>query len=541
MRNPTMMLMLLIACSDPADPSPDAGEPGEEIEEIEWLSCPLRSDGAGADAECAEIDVAARHGDASSGSITLFVKRLRAAGEAQRQLWLLNGGPGGPGADFEPLVELLATRSSDTDFYMLDHRGTGRSSRLGCPAEDDGSPGGIAVTEAETPACIDVLEETWGDRLAAFTTTEAAHDLAWLIDHTREDEDVQVMGGSYGTFWAQRYLQLYPAQPTAVTLMGIATPTISFVDYDARFDRVGNEYLAACGADAGCAARLGPDPAARGREIFDRIEDGHCAAAGLDRAILRQVFAGLIFFSWDERVLVPAVLHRLDRCRPRDVTALQNFAEVVLSPRPITIYDRLQAPLLGLHIGLSELWTEPSPPLDELLEVIEGATFSTELAARFGPRRQDWPRYQPDELDGRWAEFSGPMLLINGTLDPATTIELAEEVAGHFERDLVAVPGGTHSWLAPLPGGGSCSLGLFAEFLADPSARLDTSCVDQIVPLEFGDYPELAAGVFGTSDIWDNEPGDRRSGAAAAERLRAGLDAARRQLGGTVPWTRSER
>lgn len=532
-------LALALGCGEPSAPAGDAAvatpdataapdaAPDAGPASLAWEPCPLRSDGAGTGADCAEVEAPVRWSDPAGPTLTLFVKRLPAQQLATGQLWFLNGGPGGSGAEFEPFAEALAPYYPSLDFYMLDHRGTGRSSRLGCPAEEaDDSEGGLLVTDAEWPACAAAAEAEWGAALAGFTTTDAAHDVGWLIERTRvPGMRVHVMGGSYGTFWAQRYLQLFPDQPTAVTLIGIAPPTISFTDYDYWFNEVGKAYLAACAADPFCAGKLGPDPAARVMDLYARLDGGHCpeaVAAGLDRSALRQLFAQLIFFYWEERALVPALIYRLDRCAAGDVAALQTFAAAVFAPATPTIYDRFQGQVLGRHIGLSELWTEPSPELAELQAVIDGAAFSTELGAHFAPLHEYWPRYTPDALDGAWAETDVPLLMMNGTLDPATPLALADAVGAHFagpNQTYVALPGAPHSWSAPTPAG-SCSILMFMDFLESAAAPPSSACAAQIEPLSFTGSAELAAGAFGTTDLWENAGGKPAvAGEAAGARL----------------------
>src|SRR5262245_15493686 len=118
-------VLLIGACStDPVDP------PSPPV----WEPCSLYSDGHGPSAECARPIVPAYWNDPGAGTIELFVKRYGGGGT---QVWLLNGGPGGSGSDFEPLAEALVREAPDLQIYMLDHRGTGRSSRLGCAAELD--------------------------------------------------------------------------------------------------------------------------------------------------------------------------------------------------------------------------------------------------------------------------------------------------------------------------------------------------------------------------------------------------------------------
>lgn len=490
---------------------------------IEWSACPLYSDGGGTDATCASVAVPLDW-SADTGGIEIFVKRVAGAAPTERHLWMLNGGPGGPGADFESVAELLVAEDTALAVYLPDHRGTGRSARLGCEVQEaDDSEGGLTITESEWPACREAVVAQWGADLASFSTTNAARDIAHLVGLTSvPGVPTTVFGGSYGTFWAQRYLQLAPAQASGVVLVGIAPPTLSFAEYDALFDGVGRDYLAACGADAFCAAKLGADPAAAVDALFAQLDAGHCPDAGLDRGALRRAFAGLVFYNWYERPIVPAVAYRLARCDVADVAALQQFGALLGATSPPDVYDRLQGVVLGMHIGLSELWPAPSPPQPELDAVIAGALFSTEMGTRLGAQWEAWPRYQPDALDGTWAVTSVPMLMLNGTLDPATPLGPAATVGAHFAgsgQQFLAIPGASHSFVSPWPGGQLCMIDLLQGFARDLGA-VDTTCAGLVDALAFEGSAELALAVFGTGDLWEN------AAPAAADAAETGGDAA---------------
>ena len=128
-------------------------------------------------------------GRVGSPGIAIFVKRLPATAPRRGVLWLLAGGPGGAGDDLEWLADALSFLVPDLDIYLPDHRGTGRSGRLGCAAEGVGTPGGRRILDSERAACGAELRATWGQDLAAFTPTAAAQDLQALIADTRQPGD----------------------------------------------------------------------------------------------------------------------------------------------------------------------------------------------------------------------------------------------------------------------------------------------------------------------------------------------------------------
>ena len=115
-----------------------------------WALCPFY----GGPGECAEFEVPADWGHSDGEHITLFVRRLGDATDGQ-QIWLLAGGPGSSGDAQESMGQLLYDADPSVNVYVLDHRGTGRSSRLGCPEQEaEDSDGGSIITMSEYPDCI---------------------------------------------------------------------------------------------------------------------------------------------------------------------------------------------------------------------------------------------------------------------------------------------------------------------------------------------------------------------------------------------------
>jgi len=455
------------------------------------------SDGSGDDAECGEADVPADWNDRDGARVHVFVKRIGNVA-APTQMWMLNGGPGASGADFEPIAERFS-RDGSLVFYLPDHRGTGRSSRVGCAAENDASPGGFAITDEEWGACEAELRSV---NLDAFTTTQAARDLAWAIDDShREGQTVHVWGGSYGTRWAQRYLQVRPDQATSVTLMGTVTATRSTVDYDAIFDRVGREFLARCSRDPYCGSRLGT----RAQEIWDALDAGLCAEAELDKPMLRSFFAALLLSSWYERALIPATLYRLGRCNAGDVAALQYLGWLLRQPTTPSTADRLHSRLLGLQIDINEMWPTDPPSLAQLQADVDATIISPASSVRIAERVATWPSRHPlDEYAGAYPDAALPVLVVNGEYDPATPIDHAREVASHYANATLLVgPDATHSFVTPTRRASWCFMDAVLQFARMPSAPLD--CTADMLAMDFRGTPELAA-YFGTTDLWDGGP-----------------------------------
>jgi pimeloyl-ACP methyl ester carboxylesterase len=499
---------------------PDGGDDAGPDPAIDWQPCPLYLDQPdGIQAECATIDVPLRWSEPGGPTIGIFVQRLRGtAAEVRGQLWLLEGGPGGSGADFDSFMEELRGLDPTLDLYAVDHRGVGRSARLSCPEEDaETSDWGTSVSPAEVPACLAAVEAAWGDDLDEFTTTAAARDLGRLIDLAAEPgRDVFVYGVSYGTYWAHRYLQIHPDQATAVILDSIAPPGESFVGYDADFDAVGEEFMALCAADDLCASKLGADPWAAVGDLLAAIEGGFCPAVttywGLDVPTTRVVLAYLLM-SPVTRTYLPAFVYRLARCDAADAAALDNLLDVLFGSAETTYYDTLMSDALFYNVALGELWPDPDahPSVDAIAAEQDGLYVSIGLTPRVAAVQDAWPAYPDDAWVGAWAETDTPLLMMNGDLDPQTPIWVGGQAADHLHGPnqwFYTIPRAAHCVVAQTPvaaaGDTPCGMEILLGFLADPTAEPDTACLAEIPAEGFLGDPAINAYLLGTADLWEN-------------------------------------
>ena len=475
-----------------------------------WYPCPWDTYGSSQDAECADVAVPLDWWQPDGETITLYLKR---GGDIEnpnaQQLWFLMGGPGGASNGYEGIGRLMFDNVAETAVYLLDHRGVGRSTRLGCAAENDSSIEGYQITTEEYPACIDELFATWGDRLQHFSTTGASLDLGNLIAQTRfAGQRVHVHGGSYGTYWAQRYLQLFPEQASAVSMLGVVNPTVfSFTRYDEQYEAAGAAFMQRCAADALCRSKLGDDPLATFGSIVNNI-GALCPAAlsaGLDRDTLRSYTSSFMLWGWDERVLPLALAYRVQRCDESDVTAISTFLANVTPPIASLFNDRLYSRLLGLNVSYGELYVDPHQTVEQADAYGAAALFAFGTAGRRIELAALWSPYDAAPYDRIFADASLPVLMIEGELDPASIYSEALGVGENFSgpnQHFVTIPGGSHNWTSPTNDGFGCALNVFANFLVDPYAPL-LDCMGTVVPIDFGGSIDLASQM-GTLDIWEN-------------------------------------
>jgi pimeloyl-ACP methyl ester carboxylesterase len=525
-------------CDSDGGSRQDAGVDGGDspwpypIEDVQvaWQPCSLYEGEDDGLAECALVAMPLNWDDESDDrTFEVAAKRLRSPTEGDLQLWLLDGGPGAAGTyDFPPYMELFLELYPGIDVYTLDHRGTGKSGRLSCPAaESPDSVSGEQISGAETFGCIPYLEEIWGDALDAVTSSSSAIDLAALIEANRvAGKRIVVWGGSYGSYFAHRYLQIFPDQADGVIVEAIFTPDATFIDSDVHINDVAHELFGRCADHTLCADKLGDDPWGLLGSVLEAMQGGHCSESGLSADLVRIVFAYALY-SEQLSSLLPAATYRLDRCEPDDAAAVYNLYDFLFGEGGAWDIEAYSI-LLQHHVMFSEMWDHPDfddVDLDAYFEEIDDTAYVAKLSNPFKKMIKDqWPVYEDALYDDGWAVTETPMLMLQGELDPVCPHVKALDMLDHFDgpnQHFVSFPHSCHgaSGTSPYPSGdgtADCGHELMLAFMADPEAPLDTSCAAQTLPIEFDPDPELAEAVFGVAEAYENEPATKSSAAPTA-------------------------
>lgn len=493
---------------------------GDQKSDGFWASC---SDYTFLDrsAQCRTFSVPLDYTDPTGQAIDIFAFRYVGAGsEPKGQIWFLEGGPGGSGRLLSPAMLKVAKYYPDFDLYALDHRGVGMSTRLGCQGDNN-----FGDDWESYARCYAEISAKWGESLKTFSTTNAARDLHEVIEDSREnDKKVFIWGTSYGTYWLLRYLQIFPDRVDGVILDSICTPGECYLDrYDRWNDMVGGQFLDMCENDALCREKMttiAGSPRLAMERIFQRVDNGKLAEgcnAMFTRKTLRNTL-GQLLNNWSTRNLIPSLIYRLNRCSEADRKALNHF----LRGQEAGSVDMtlLNSPMLCDLVGLSELFFGSS--LAELGAFRDRAFFSEDASLRFARIHESgiWSTYQDGQYAQKLPRVEIPMLMLNGTTDPQTPLEIARKMGGHFtarHQHFVTVPFATHGVLINSPitppnwifGGEAQTCGslLLGQFINAPQAPLDTSCTRNVYPVEFDGMSAnnrlVSERVFGVANMWD--------------------------------------
>jgi len=104
-----------------------------------------------------------------------------------------------------------------------------------------------------------------------------------------------------------------------------------------------------------------------------------------------------------------------------------------------------------------------------------------------------------------------PVLVLQGDLDYMTPLANVADAAEHLtgpRQHVVTLPRVRHAAMfeSPVDDGfeNHCGFEIAMAWLRDPASAPDTSCVDDILPVDFQGDSELVAASMKTSDLWEN-------------------------------------
>lgn len=188
-------------------------------------------------AQCGEIDVPMDYADPEGEQITLGFLRVPAENPEARR-GVLFGNPGGPGGDaysyfgIEGAVLWPEEINDEWDRIAVQPRGLQHSTPLECAEPAMDTPLDAARVQAESTLSFgglvrDLCEQTRPGYTRTITTETNARDWNAVREALGEDE-ISIMGLSYGTYIGSTYATLYPEHTNRVVLDSAMDPTVSW-------------------------------------------------------------------------------------------------------------------------------------------------------------------------------------------------------------------------------------------------------------------------------------------------------------------------
>lgn len=430
-------------------------------------------------------------GDISRGAFKVFENReagegrmlelkvivLHAKGENPRPdpIFYFAGGPGQGVADlYRGFVQ--ADYREKRDIVLINQRGTGGDNLLQVEVGTDDNLQSYMDTIFQVEAYREALTELKENfDLSLYSTSTAMDDINEARIALGYDQ-INVMGGSYGTRACLVYMRRHPETVRTAVLNGVAPIAFHNPLYHAYgAQRALDLVLQECAENPECNLAF-PKVKEEFQIVLDRLKQVPAEAAvthpvtneEVSVKVSRQAFAEtlrMMMYSVRGSRNVPLFIHK---AYEGDFSAL---AEQALTR------NRALSKSLAMGMLLCVTCSEDIPYIDP-------AEISTEIGdSFFGDFRvrnqmaicEFWPKSKLPKNYGENVRVRVPTLLLSGTIDAVTPPRWGEEAASHLPNSLHVVAPAAHGV------GGRCIAELIAAFHDTGSvADLDPSCVEEM-------------------------------------------------------------
>jgi pimeloyl-ACP methyl ester carboxylesterase len=432
-----------------ADPSIVAAAPKElekfYSQEVVWEPC---ENGY----QCAKVTVPMDYDKPDGDTIQIAALRASSTGKKTGSLLVNPGGPGASGYDF--VKDGAGTHFSQSvrenyDLVGFDPRGVKRSSPVTCmtDAERDAArakvyaldtDAGLAAAVADNKAIGAQCAEQTGPSLGHIDTVSSAKDLD-ILRAVVNDDKLNYLGYSYGTFLGSTYASLFPDNVGRMVLDGALDPSISNEDLTSgqarAFEKALRSYVAHCLQEDGCPLSGDVDSGVQQiRDLINAVQDTPRTAKD-GRVVNGTMFVSGLITPLYNNESWPALTQALEAAMTGDVTLMLRLADLGADRAPNGTYTSnstfafnaincLDYPMVSDTAGMraeEQRLVEDSPTL--------GYFF-----AYGGTNCVDWPYKNvrtpaPVEYTGK-----STIVVVGTTGDPATPVEWAGSLRKQLEN-----------------------------------------------------------------------------------------------------------
>ncbi len=394
---------------------------------------------------------------------------------------------GGPGGGAIANLDLWVNKRFETerDFILLDQRGTGYSEpNLSCPELDETDVFDQNLSDEEELAHLTEIARTCRDRLvdaganlAAYNSAENAadlNDLRLALGY----EAWNLYGISYGTRLALTAMRDYPQGIRSAILDSVYPPDTGFYTEQAgNAARAFDLFFNACAGDATCEATY-PNLETIFYDLVARTNEEPVKTSVFD-------------FSTGERV--PLWLEGDDLI---NILFQALYDRSITSYLPFTIYQAYQGNYNSFATLAAALDVEDSfsfgmyyaVQCHEEVPFNDPATVEASMKAQ--PQLGDitdfdatlaicgvWRAGQAGDIENQPVKSDIPTLLLSGQYDPITPPAWGARAAETLSRSYhFEFPGVGHGASVS----DECAANIAAEFVNNPTARPDSSCIAQL-------------------------------------------------------------
>lgn len=418
-------------------------------QKLAWRSC-------GAPGfECTTMKAPLDYDDPSAGDVKLAVARKKATGPGPRigSLLVNPGGPGGSAVGYLQAyagVGYPAEVRARYDMVAVDPRGVARSEPVECLTgremdaytETDITPD----NKRETDELVDAYKkfaEGCGRRspqvLRHVSTVEAARDMD-ILRAALDDQKLNYVGASYGTFLGATYAGLFPQRVGRMVLDGALDPSITArklnEDQTAGFETAFQSFAKDCVRQSDCPlGGRGASPEQVGENLsafFERLDADPIPTGDADGRKLTESLAttGVIAAMYDESAW-PQLREALTRAmKDKNGAGLLALSDSYYERDADGHYANLMYANAAVNcLDLPAAFTSPEQ-VEESIPTFEKASpvFGDGLAwaalnCAYWPVK---PTGEPHRIEAKGA---APILVVGTTRDPATPYTWAQSLA----------------------------------------------------------------------------------------------------------------
>ena len=305
-------------------------------------------------------------------------------------------------------------------------------------------------------------------------------DLDQLRQHL-EFEQINLVGGSYGTRMAQAYLRHYPDAVRSVVIDGVVPTRLHLgSEHGMKLDQSLYRLFDQCREDATCAERF-PDLDQALQNLIAHYQQETEAlivthprtGQGIPVDFSNDVLASALRFlayNPQTQMIIPYLIHE----------AATTGSPSRLASQALIVQDQMSDQIaIGLNfaVGCSEDWPGWPHDLDQ-----SGTLLGNSMREFYETVCAWWPAGEvADDFHQPFAS-DVPMLVLSGELDPVTPPEYGDEAAEQFDNSLHLIGRG----LGHIVLGQPCFGKIITQFIDQASVGdLDTDCLDQLGPEPF--------------------------------------------------------
>jgi pimeloyl-ACP methyl ester carboxylesterase len=468
-------------------------EPTEEPNtSFEPGSCPFDVP-AGVNVECGYVVVPEDHTNLDGKTIRLAVAVIKDQSEENQPdpVIVLAGGPGEKVMENgQIMLQLFGDIHPNRDLIIFDQRGVGLSEpALECPEWVEAQyelldeADELVVVETSFNKLMECNQKlvSEGMNLLVYNTTQSAADVN-AIREALGYEQLNLFGGSYGSFLAQAVVREYPDMVRSVAMNSIYPLEISFLVESPLVTSQGAlDLLAACENDEVCNQAY-PDLTEVFFETIERLNEEPVmikvthAVSGKEYDVLLsgdRVYGNLLGFMYITQ-FIPLLPQAIYDVYNGDYDLMAQLQGTYLSLYEATSRGMMFSVLCTEDL-IGKVWEDLKAnyeavriPLSDNVDPEETKPYSIFATCEgWGVEEAD-PSFKAPLVSDK------PTLLLGGEFDPVTPIEFAESVAETLSNSyLFEFEGVGHNIMAA----SDCARKTMGEFFEDPTQPPQASCM----------------------------------------------------------------